>query len=82
MPSYSGERAGSYKFFGSFSDSVRKRICSIAHAAASRTIASGSPNAFSSAGKAGSCFDALSKIPGVLLNILRGRVTAQKGAVS
>jgi len=35
---------------------------------------------FSSAGKAGSCLHALSKIPGVLLNILRGRVTA-RGAV-
>ncbi|HLY11894.1 MAG TPA: hypothetical protein VKW04_21515 [Planctomycetota bacterium] len=35
---------------------------------------------FPSAGKAGSCLNALSKIPGVLLNILRGRVTA-RGAV-
>jgi len=35
---------------------------------------------FSSAGKAGSCLSGLSKIPGVLLNILRGRVTA-RGAV-
>ena len=35
---------------------------------------------FPSAGVAGSCLSALSKIPGVLLNILRGRVTA-RGAV-
>jgi len=35
---------------------------------------------FPSAGKAGSCLESLSKIPGVLLNILRGRVTA-RGAV-
>lgn len=35
---------------------------------------------FPSAGKAGSCLAALSKMPGVLLNILRGRVTA-RGAV-
>ncbi len=35
---------------------------------------------FPSAGKAGSCLQSLSKIPGVLLNILRGRVTA-RGAV-
>jgi hypothetical protein len=35
---------------------------------------------FPSAGMAGSCLEALSKIPGVLLNILRGRVTA-RGAV-
>jgi len=35
---------------------------------------------FPSAGIAGSCLSALSKIPGVLLNILRGRVTA-RGAV-
>jgi hypothetical protein len=35
---------------------------------------------FSSAGKAGSCLANLSRIPGVLLNILRGRVTA-RGAV-
>ena len=35
---------------------------------------------FPSAGKAGSCMAGLSKIPGVLLNILRGRVTA-RGAV-
>jgi hypothetical protein len=35
---------------------------------------------FPSAGKAGSCLAALSKIPGVLFNILRGRVTA-RGAV-
>ena len=35
---------------------------------------------FPSAGKAGSCLANLSKIPGVLLNILRGRVTA-RGAV-
>ena len=33
---------------------------------------------FPSAGRAGSCPDALSKIPGVLLNILRGRVTARE----
>lgn len=35
---------------------------------------------FPSAGVAGSCLSALSKIPGVLLNILRGRATA-RGAV-
>lgn len=35
---------------------------------------------FPSAGVAGSCLSALSRIPGVLLNILRGRVTA-RGAV-
>ncbi|HEV3029953.1 MAG TPA: hypothetical protein VG457_20405 [Planctomycetota bacterium] len=35
---------------------------------------------FPSAGNAGRCLSALSKIPGVLLNILRGRVTA-RGAV-
>lgn len=35
---------------------------------------------FPSAGKAGSCLRSLSKVPGVLLNILRGRVTA-RGAV-
>jgi hypothetical protein len=35
---------------------------------------------FSSTLKAGSCLAHLSKIPGVLLNILRGRVTA-RGAV-
>ena len=35
---------------------------------------------FPNAGKAGSVLEALSKIPGVLLNILRGRVTA-RGAV-
>jgi hypothetical protein len=35
---------------------------------------------FPSAGVAGSCLEALSKIPGVLLHILRGRVTA-RGAV-
>jgi hypothetical protein len=35
---------------------------------------------FPNAGSAGSCLGALSKIPGVLLNILRGRVTA-RGAV-
>lgn len=35
---------------------------------------------FASAGKAGSCLESLSRIPGVLLNILRGRVTA-RGAV-
>ncbi|HLY72934.1 MAG TPA: hypothetical protein VKU80_02355 [Planctomycetota bacterium] len=35
---------------------------------------------FPNAGMAGSCLEALSKIPGVLLNILRGRVTA-RGAV-
>lgn len=35
---------------------------------------------FPSAGKAGSVLESLSKIPGVLLNILRGRVTA-RGAV-
>jgi len=33
---------------------------------------------FPSAGSAGSCLEALSKIPGVLLNILRGRVTARE----
>jgi hypothetical protein len=33
---------------------------------------------FSSAGKAGSCLADLSRIPGVLLNILRGRVTARE----
>lgn len=33
---------------------------------------------FASAVKAGSCLEALSKIPGVLLNILRGRVTARE----
>lgn len=31
---------------------------------------------FPSAGVAGSCLSALSKIPGILLNILRGRATA------
>lgn len=35
---------------------------------------------FASAGRAGSVLESLSKIPGVLLNILRGRVTA-RGAV-
>lgn len=35
---------------------------------------------FSNAGKAGSCLADLGRIPGVLLNILRGRVTA-RGAV-
>ena len=35
---------------------------------------------FPSVGVAGSCLSALSKIPGVLLNILRGRATA-RGAV-
>jgi len=33
---------------------------------------------FPNAGTAGSCLLALSKIPGVLLNILRGRVTARE----
>lgn len=33
---------------------------------------------FPSAGRAGSCLADLSKIPGVLLNILRGRVTARE----
>ena len=33
---------------------------------------------FPSAGSAGSCLAGLSKIPGVLFNILRGRVTARK----
>jgi hypothetical protein len=33
---------------------------------------------FPSAGKAGSCLESLSRIPGVLLNILRGRVTARE----
>lgn len=35
---------------------------------------------FAGAGKAGSVLESLSTIPGVLLNILRGRVTA-RGAV-
>ncbi|HZE96996.1 MAG TPA: hypothetical protein VE981_08210 [Planctomycetota bacterium] len=33
---------------------------------------------FPSAGIAGSCLEGLSRIPGVLLNILRGRVTARE----
>ena len=33
---------------------------------------------FANAVKAGSCLEALSSIPGVLLNILRGRVTASE----
>lgn len=33
---------------------------------------------FRNAGTAGSCLAALSKIPGVLLHILRGRVTARE----
>jgi len=33
---------------------------------------------FASAVKAGSCLEALSHIPGLLLNILRGRVTARE----
>ena len=33
---------------------------------------------FRNAGSAGSCLAALSRIPGVLLNILRGRVTARE----
>lgn len=33
---------------------------------------------FRNAGSAGSCLAALSKIPGVLLHILRGRVTARE----
>jgi hypothetical protein len=32
---------------------------------------------FRNAGSAGSCLDRLSRIPGVLLHILRGRVTAR-----
>lgn len=33
---------------------------------------------FTSADRAGSCLTALARIPGVLLNILRGRVTARE----
>jgi hypothetical protein len=33
---------------------------------------------FPSAVKAGSCLEALSQIPGLLLNVLRGRVTARE----